>query len=393
MRVLFLTPQLPHPVVSGGVIKSRKLIEHFADRHEVHVCSLLKGRDADHVDDFRSRVPLAGFHSTPVDSARSAINLLRSFVAGVPLSVFRNRCAQMRDHIAKIIASFDVVFVDHFLMFQYVPASYGGRIVLHQHNAEYVMWERYAQVHASVPYRMAAQSESRRIRAYERAIGLRASRVLAAPNDVEALAAIGVPRERFVETLHLGDEALLARPDVEFEDTQPRLLYVGSLDWEANRDGLLWFLREVWPTLLERRGDLQLVVAGRNPGEELTAEAARTRGVQLLGFVEDLESLYATSRVFIAPLRFGSGIKVKVINALYRGLPVVTTDVGVEGLAAVSGRDLLISDDASAMSGGILELLDDSLRWSVMRDAGRDLARREYGWEPSLRRAEAALHD
>ncbi|MBI3774547.1 MAG: hypothetical protein HY273_03180 [Gammaproteobacteria bacterium] len=163
----------------------------------------------------------------------------------------------------------DVIFIDHFLMFQYVPDAFRGRVVLHQHNAEYVMWRRFAEFDAHRLRRMVVRMESARVRNYEARIGARAHAILAAPNDIEALVELGLPREKFVETLHLGDEHLLDAPDIDFAQTELALLCVGTLDWEANRDGLLWFLHDVWPQLKQRFPALRFTVIGRNPGVEL----------------------------------------------------------------------------------------------------------------------------
>ncbi len=94
--------------------------------------------------------------------------------------------------------------------------------------------------------------------------------------------------------------------------------------------------------------------------------------------------------MFVAPLRFGSGIKVKVINALYRGLPVSTTSVGVEGLLIENGCQAFVADDGAEMAQGIGVLLTDADRWRTMRDASRELARKEYTWQASLMRIEEA---
>ncbi|HVY81204.1 MAG TPA: glycosyltransferase family 4 protein [Steroidobacteraceae bacterium] len=391
-RIAFLTPQLPHPAISGGVIKSRALLEHLSARHEVRLFCLLKNDDAERVSAFRDAVPLADFHGAPVAVPRSAATFLKSLAAGLPLSVYRNRSALMHALVASDLSDVDVLFVDHFLMFQYVPEQFAGRVVLHQHNAEHVMWQRYANLAPLGLRRAAIHAEAARIRRYEREICLRSDAVLAAPNDIEALIAAGVPDDRFIETLHLGDEALLAQPDIEFAATEPRLLFVGSLDWEANRDGLLWFLEHVWPLLVSRHPGLRLTIIGRNADERLTHAARSQPGVELAGFVADLEPWYARSRVFIAPLRFGGGIKVKVVNALYRGLPVATSAIGAEGLAVTSGRELLISASAEEMALDVGLLLTDEPLWRRVRDGARGLAREKYGWRACLERVEDALY-
>mgnify|MGYP000170982751 CR=1 FL=1 len=391
-RLLFLTPQLPHPPISGGVIKSRKLVDHLASRHEVRLFTLLKGNDACSVDEFRASVPLEQFQAVPIHIPRSAGNLIRSLWTGVPLSVYRNRSSEMRSLIEESLDLADVVFVDHFLMFQYLPEACRGRVVLHQHNAEYVMWQRFAALEKRPLHKLAVWMEARRVRNYEFRIGNKADAILAAPNDIEALVALGLPRDKFILTLHLGDESLLDLPDIEFSRTACRLLYVGSLGWEANRDGLIWFLRYVWPELKRSHVDLTLTIIGPQAGQQLTLVAEKLEGVELLGFVDDLEPYYERSRVFIAPIRFGSGIKVKVVNALYRGIPVSSTSIGVEGLDVQPGRDLFVADDVGTMVEHIGILLTDKARWTQMRDACRTLMREKYTWRETLDRLEEALN-
>jgi len=394
MRIFFFTPQLPYPSVSGGVIKSRKMIEYLSARHEVHLFCLLKGSDHDYVDEFSSHVPLAGLRMAAINIPRSIGTYLHSLVRGVPLSVVRNRSRTLQSMVDEAMTvPPDVIFIDHFLMFQYVPEEFRGRVVLHQHNAEYVMWRRFAEFDTRRLRRLVVRLESARVRSYEARIGARANAILAAPNDIEALVELGLPREKFVETLHLGDERLLDAPDIDFAQTELALLCVGTLDWEANRDGLLWFLQDVWPQLKQRFPALRFTVIGRNPGVELQNLASTLPGVELLGFVDDLEPYYARSRVFVAPLRFGSGIKVKVVNALYRGLPIATTPVGAEGLEVESGRDIHIGATPLELATQIGALLQDAAQWTGISKASRALARARYTWQASLQRLDEVIHD
>ena len=391
-RIMFLTPKLPYPPISGGIIKSYKLVEFLSAKHEVHLFCLLKGEDPAYIDEFRAAVSLAGFHCVPLNILRSVKNYLRSIVAMIPLSVYRNRSSEMELLVSSAIGQVDVIFVDHFLMFQYVPKYFNGRIILHQHNAEYVMWKRYAVIEKNLLKKLTVYLESRRIMHYESNICKRCNSILASPNDIEALRLIGIPRKLFKETLHLGDEKLLDYQDINFKETNQRLLFVGTLDWQANRDGLLWFLREVWPILKKKYAGLCFTIIGRNPGDEISQQVGRYEGVELLGFVDDLEPHYSRSRVFVAPLRFGSGIKVKVINALYRGLPVSTTSIGIEGINVDPGHNIFVADEVGQMAQEIGILLTCEDVWTKIRDAGRALARKEYTWKVTLMRVEEAIN-
>lgn len=390
-RILFLTHQLPYPPISGGVIKSLKLVEYLSARYDVQIISLQKENDVEFVKEFQATVSPAEFYSVPIHIPRSAVNYLRSLILRIPLSVYRNKTLEMKLMVEKKIDKVDVVFVDHFVMFQYVPKHFSGRVVLHQHNAEYIMWQGFSELEKNPFLKLAAYVESKRIKSYEKKICRCSDVVLAAPNDIENLSSIGISKKHFIETLHLGDEELLCAPDISFQQTGLSLLFIGSLDWEANRSGLLWFLQEVWPILTDRYQDLKFVIIGRNPGKNLQQEVKQLQRVELLGFVDDVESFYAQSRVFLAPLLFGSGIKVKIVNALYRGIPVSTTSVGAEGLDVISGNEIFIANKAGEMAKQIGILLEDEAKWTKFRNAGRALVRKKYTWNSTLLRVKEAV--
>jgi glycosyltransferase involved in cell wall biosynthesis len=133
--------------------------------------------------------------------------------------------------------------------------------------------------------------------------------------------------------------------------------------------------------LKTRHSDLKLYVIGKNPDKRLLDAAEGDPDIVFTGFVEDPEAYFKRSRVFIAPLRFGSGIKVKVLNAMYRGIPVVTTSVGNEGLAARHMHHLALADTPEDMVQSILRLLTDNQIWQHLRQESRKLVAEQYTWK------------
>jgi len=391
-KILFLTPQLPYPANSGGLIKTQKLLEYFSNKYELHLCCFLKGSNVLNPDNYLTTTKIADVKYYSFEKKRTLANYLKSIIYHTPLSVYRNRSTEMFDFVKQKAMQVDTIFIDHFIMAQYVPKSFTGHVVLHQHNAEYVMWDRCAAYETNILKKLVLKYESKRIQAYERSICKFSAVILAAPNDITALMSLGISKDKFFETLHLGDEELIGLPNISYKDTEQSLLVIGSLDWEANRDGLLWFLRKVWPLLSKEYASLRFNIIGRNPGEEVENEVSRHDGISLLGFVDDLNQYYSSSRVFLAPLRFGSGIKVKIINALYRGIPISTTSIGAEGLAVETGRDIYIADSAEEMANQIAILLNDEQQWNEIRDNSRALARKYYTWDTTLKVADKALN-
>ena len=384
-KLLFLTPELPYPGHSGGKLKSLKLLEWLQDDFELTLACPLKLDDHLYVDEFMERYPgIERMYMGAIDVPRSPVNLLRSYLKRVPLNVLRTAHRGLARRVASVIDDFDVVFIDHYEVGQYVPRAFRGQRIYHAHNAYYKLWQRYAEQGENPAYRLAAAAETARVRRAEVALCNDSDLVFASPNDIDALAVAGAERDRLHQTFHLGDDCQLELPALRFDDTEERLLYVGNLAWEPNAVGLHWFIESVWPLLLEQRPGLKLDIVGRNPDSKLRLLADAQPGIELLGFVEDLETVYPRSRISIAPLTFGAGMKVKVLSALGRGIPVVTTSVGAEGIDARHGQQILIQDEAAPMAADILRLLRDQLLWQRLSEDGRQLVRDRYTWKSLL---------
>lgn len=156
------------------------------------------------------------------------------------------------------------------------------------------------------------------------------------------------------------------------------MLFLGSFRHVPNQIALEWFTREVLPLVVARCPEAKLLVAGSDP---LPAHAYHDplHAIQMLGFVEDIRPLFATTAVFICPIRSGSGVRVKLLEAFASGIPVVSTFIGAEGLARKSGDECLLSDDPLAFAQHILNLFESP-------DAGAEMASRaraevEKNWD------------
>lgn len=382
MKILFLTTQLPYPPVSGGVIKTWNLVKHFSSQELMLVCALKEGEE-NHLAEFQAKVPKLRLFTFPFNRKRTPLNFLRSLFTAPSLNVFRNYSAELNEKIHEWAPQCDIIFVDHYEMGQYVPKSFNKPVVLHTHNAEYVMWERLAEIEENPIKKAMIQFESTRIKRAERMYAEDASVVFAAPNDIEELASIGVDRKKLKPTYHLGEDFMLEWPDLEFSETEKALLFVGTLTWEANIDGLIWFLDEIFPAVLKNHPDIHFYIVGKNPDQRLISRAQKFESVELTGFVEELEPYFKKARAFVIPLRFGSGIKVKLLNAMYRGIPIVTTPIGTEGLDVVSGRDLFCTQSETEQVEAISTLIESRSKWESLRDNSRNIAK-NYTWKKLL---------
>ena len=379
-KLLFITPELPYPAQSGGKVKSLKLLQALAERYDVTLACPLKMDDAKYVEEFHAISPCREHLHEAVHIPRTPVNLVMSHMRGVPLNVYRTHSDKLQADIAMVADQYDVVFLDHYEVYSYLPRQFQGLTVYHAHNAYFKMWERYAQLPGNPVMRLAAHIEARRVRKYEAAVATSTDLTFAAPNDALELGKAGVPTGRLHETFHLGDDQQLELPELRYADTAKKLMYVGFLGWEPNSQGLLWFIEEVWPQLVKRHPDLLFDIVGKNPGQRLQQAVAPHKGMSLKGFVPDLQEIYRDSRVSVAPLLFGSGMKVKVLDAMARGMPTVTTSVGAEGIDLEPGKHLLVADDPATMAASIDSLLTDPQLWQHLQHNSRALINERYTW-------------
>jgi glycosyltransferase involved in cell wall biosynthesis len=264
-------------------------------------------------------------------------------------------------------------------MAQYLPDGSGCLRLLHEHNAEYVMWGRQAQLERNPLRRLLLQREYERVRVYEAQVVRRFEIVFAVSEpDRRALLELGASPDSVRVLPNLPEADLLERPALSFASSEPAILYYGTLSWQPNIEGLDHFLRSVYPLVKRATPEARFLIAGSGAPRWLQRLALRTNGVEYLGAVAESEPLYRRARVFVEATGSGGGTKLKVLNALARGLPVVCSPQAAEGLDVVSGEQMLIAADAESMAGAIGRLMKNAALWQALSENGRALVRRCY---------------
>jgi glycosyltransferase involved in cell wall biosynthesis len=203
--------------------------------------------------------------------------------------------------------------------------------------------------------------------------------------DRAALRGLGADADRLRLLPNIPDPALLAMPAPAFAESEPIILYFGTLSWQPNIEGLERVLTSVFPEVRRRVPGARLVVAGIGASPALAARVAATEGAEFQGRVEDPESLYRTARVLIDATRSGGGTRLKVLNAFARGIPVVASTIAAQGLDVVPGEHLLVASDDEGMIEAISLLLRDAARWRVLSENARALVRARYTPEVAYR--------
>jgi glycosyltransferase involved in cell wall biosynthesis len=369
---------------SGGKLKSAKLLFSLAERYHVTLLCPLKGNDAGHLNDFCRISPCIAHYHEGVETPRTLLNLAKSYAKGIPINVLRSYSPQLCDQLDDMVDEYDFIFLDHFELFSYIPKRAYDRTIYHAHNAYHQIWRSFSRTKAAVHLRVASWLEYHRVRRYEKRVCNESKLIFAAPDDGKLLSNLGVSPQKIHETYHLGDSWNADLPELDYESTAKKLMYVGFLGWEPNRAGILWFISSVWPTLKRAEPELVLNIIGKGADDTIKQAVTNNPGIILRGFVDDLEPEYQSSRVSIAPLQFGSGMKVKVLDSMARGLPTVTTATGAESIDFEQGKHLFVSSGADDMAHNIISLLNDQSIWSRLNFYSRQLISQRYNWKSML---------
>lgn len=386
--LLFVTTELPYPPDSGGRIKTFRLLQFLSLHFNVKLICAFGGKRKKAVQGLKEAIPrLSHMQAFDNHQPRTAINFFVALMTAPSFNAFRIYSKELENMVKWSASTSDVVMVDHAETIDVVPEEFKGKVIYHSHNAEYKLWSDFATMRGTFITKWMLDWEASRVKQLERYAIKRSTFTFAAPNDQESLMAeLGIEASKFKTTYHLGNDALLDLAPIDLKSNKKEIFYAGTLSWEPNRDGIQWFIEQCWPAIIQQEPEAVLNVCGGGADEALVKLMNKTAGVNALGFVDDLDSIMQKSRCAIVPLRFGSGMKIKTFDALYRGLPLITTGIGAEGIALENKKHAYLVNESNAFAETVISVLNETENATTVRDQGRLLCREEYSYDSMLNR-------
>lgn len=392
MRILWVKAGKILPVDTGGRIRSFNILRHLAARHETTLLSYYAGaRDETYERALTQRLP--GAVPLAVPGPAGPIGQLAHYARHVPspapYAVTKFTDAAVRQEIVRIVRDrrIDVVVCDFLSASLNLPVDLQAPAVLFQHNVESALWDRQARHEPNLAKRVAFKMEAAKMRRYEAETVARYPRVIAvSEHDRALMSAMTDPARITVVPTGVDVEAYGEAATVEPEPNT--VLFLGSMDWEANIDGVDFFCREVWPTVTAAVPGARFRVVGRNPHPRIQKLASDS--VEIVGGVPSVVPYLAQAAAFVVPLRVGGGTRLKIYEAMAAGRAIVSTRVGAEGLDYTDGEDILIADRADELASAVIRLLgDDEARRRLSRGASATAAR--FDWSAIARQFEQVL--
>ena len=403
---MVVTPYLPHSRVGhGGGSAVRDLVKHLAAGHEILLVSLVRPGEHSFIADVENLgvkvapLPFADSGSRGEDRLKLLINrfsaFMRSAVSGYPFYVEKYWIRNISRQIRTLADEFkpDAIQIEYLQMSLYArdltrmylfSETDGPRIILNSHELGSVPRERRAARAAGPFARWWFCREASRWKRLQVAACKWTNRMLCVTEEdrriFEDMGGINLL------TVPLGMDLEAVQPHRHRTDP-PTCLFVGTFNHRPNVQAADLLIHQIWPQVRALRPEVQLILVGRGSQEHLQTCKGSTEGISAVGFVDDLTPLFSRCALFVAPLPEGGGIKIKILEAMARGIPVLTTPVGAEGITTQDDQTIFIIDPVDGFASAVVQALDDPLSEKRARKARLHMEKK-FGWKAIAARLE-----
>jgi polysaccharide biosynthesis protein PslH len=382
LRILWVKAGKLLPVDTGGKIRSYNILRQLRRIHDVTLLSYYGGRrDSEYEAHSTGEFPgsltvytgaLDGsafaqfadytrrvFRSAPFAVSKftdSEVRKLLTFWLGENTTA-RASCESTITEQKFSRKDFDVAVCDFLSASMNFPEKSATPTVLFQHNVETALWQRLSKTEPNLAKRIAYKIEARKMATYERATLGKFRHVIAVSElDKQQMLAMDPPCEISVVPTGVDVERFPVAPPATANP--PRIVFLGSMDWEPNIDAVTYFCREIFPRVRAQFDSAIFQIVGRSPHPSITRLASDA--IEVTGTVPTVAGHLRDATVIVVPLRIGGGTRLKIFEAMATGRAVVSTSIGAEGLPVKNGRDLILADDAQTFADAVIRLLNDS---------------------------------
>jgi glycosyltransferase involved in cell wall biosynthesis len=386
MNVLLLTQVLPYPPDSGPKVKTWNVLKYLAQHHAVTLVSFVRGDQSDaarHLERYCQAV-----YNVPMErgAIRDAWYMARSFLTGQPFLMIRDDRMAMRRLIDRLATEehFDAAHADQLNMAQYAARVSGAFKVFDAHNALWLLYKRLWETMRPGLRKLLLGRDWRLLKEYEGRVCRQFDAVLAVSQEDKTALVEAAGQELDIHVIPIAidtDEVTV----IERKPDPSHILHIGTMYWPPNIDAVNWFVRQVYPIIRQQRPDVQFDVVGSRPPAELLALNGASLGINVTGYVEDPTPYQQQAAVMVVPLRAGGGMRVKILNALAEGIPIVSTTLGHEGIEVTPGRDILVGDTPEAFAAEVLRVLNDPDLGRQLAVNGRKLVQGTYDYRNACR--------
>jgi glycosyltransferase involved in cell wall biosynthesis len=383
MNILFVSPEIPYPPIGGHYLRTYNVLKLLSENHRIFFIGFVKDKEElEFKKDFKKLCESFDVFFIQEDdfSFRFWLKVIRNLLSPYPYikHKYYNKNASRRIREILSEGQIDLVHLDMLPMSTYYSDLNSTPTILTNHNVESVRLHRWIQVEKNIFIKSFLAYQYIKLRSYEKKMCPKFDKCVTVSSE----------DEKVLKKLCKSDNFAVIPNGVDIEYFKPlegpivpnRLIWVGGMSGPYNSDAVDYFLDEILPLIRAKKPEVEVDFVGGYPTKKLKQQELKNSHIKLHGFVDDTRPLVQKAAVFIAPIRSGSGTKIKVLNAMSLAKPVVTTSVGAEGISVEADKNIIIADDPKVFAEKTVYLLNNQHIANEMGMAGRKIIEKYYDW-------------
>jgi len=384
MKILQVSHRVPYPLNEGGTIGIYNYTRGFYEAGNEVTLVTLNGLKHN-INTEEAQKELSKFGRVFIFDIDTHVKILPAF-----LNLFSNKSYNVsrfyntgfRDFLINLLSTetFDIIQVEGTFVAEYyadIRKHSDAPIVLRQHNVEYQIWERLATNESNPIKKWYLNLLSQRLKNFEQSvINLFDAVVPVTEDDAELFRKLGCTKPIFVSPS--GIDTNYWKPTPETEDFY-KIYHLGSLEWIPNREAVFWFIKEVWPLILKIDKRFTLYIAGKNMPDFM--KNMQVENVKMIGEVKDGANFIKDKMITVVPLLSGSGIRLKILEAMSAAKLVLSTSIGAQGISYTKDENLLIADSPQDFESIFKRLINNPQEVMTIKNNGYELIHEKYSNE------------
>lgn len=392
MKILMLSPDLPYPPNTGGRIRQWEQIKYLGQNHDLTFVSFVYSEE-----EYELQGALERYCNQAV-MVRHPKRILPSDLADLqklpwPIrGCFTNDMRKTLEELHPV--DFDIVIIEFIYMAPY-RYLFSACTILHEHNIESSIFKQYAE--------MPNISEEKIYGLKKQRAFWKATWMLMAEYENKTWSKFPLrftvsinDKQEMENRCHYGRTVVIENgvntQSVTLVDNcnSRRILFMGTMDYYPNTDAVSYMVKSIMPFIWKKDPTVSLCIAGKNPPQSIREFASNPK-IEVIANPEDMSEVAKKCCLTLVPLRFGGGTRIKILDSLAMGLPVVSTSLGCEGLSLMDGHHILIRDDPEQFADAVLQVISDPVLANTLRTNGRWLAEERYDWQRIFEQLEVEM--
>ncbi len=392
-KILFLTTEIPYPLDSGGKIRSFNMLKSLYEKYEIDLLCFSEGNHKqEHISELNKLCKSVYVIKKIYKNSKSKSMLLKN----VFLSVFKNKPfvvekfydKKYKYEIRRLLSekSYKAIIVDHLQVAGYIDDLSGNNVILSQHNCEFIILKRRFEKEKNVLKRLYLYIEYKKTQKYEKYICRQVDSVIMLSNE---------DKNFLIDSSYKGANITIIPISIEADyiketrnERLKNILFLGTMSWFPNEQGILWFLEKAWPKIKQENKELVLYIVGSNPSKEVISYSSEE--IIVTGYVENVNEYIEKCDACIVPLFIGGGMRVKILECMVKGIPCISTTVGAEGIEYSNNKNIIIADNEEEFKMAIRQINDVEIRKNMVESA-KSLIEKKYSLKVITKKLEEII--